>query len=572
MSASRKSPWSTRRRTRAGLFITAFLAPFSATRLVGPLTLGRAVALSFAALLAIDLFRLRPQRVKFETATILLAAAYVGLFGWIFLNTLAWGCNCDGKLGGFAEFALVGMLALGAISFEPRLRGLAILASLCGLALATALALLGVGSINSGTVDLSQTGGRLSGTYGNANELGFALALGFPIVLAYLPGAGRRARFALGATFLAFAAALVLTYSRGGIIAAAFGAVAVALWLARGSRRRVAIILAGAGAAVLVAAVLYSVFERERQAASFASVPATLKPLDQRDLSGWDSRALGPIPRGPSRLSNQPSGFAIRASRGGEGVSFRWGEASAGGTYTLRFRARAEGAVHLPFSYALGDAVQAGIGRLQVGKLGPRWERFSLVWHPRLRAPHAMLYVWQRGQPSTFALTDVSVVAHARGRPTRVVAVSGRLEGSIYDHLTAAASHEENRYIRSRLAAARLALRAFGSEPLRGIGWGTFPTYSSEHLNYGQLAAHDEYLAFAAEVGLVGVLLLCLLIGAVVIGARRLGPGRAETAAIGVLAAGAAGLVFVEALPIPQLSIPLALAAAVVCGRRRAPD
>jgi O-Antigen ligase len=570
MSASTKSPWPTFRRTRAGLVATAFLAPFSATRLLGPLTLGRAVALSFAALLAIDLFRLQPQRLRFETATVLLAAAYVGLFGWIFLNSVAWGCNCDGKLGGFAEFALVGVLALVAISFEPRLRGTAILAVLSGVTLAAVLALLGVGAINSGTVDLSQTGGRLSGTYGNANELGFAIALGTPIVFAYLPGAGRRARLAIGATFLVLAAALVLTYSRGAIIAAAVGAVALALWLARGSRRRLAIILAGAGVAVLIAAILYSVFERERQGASFASVPAALKPLDQRDLSGWDSRALGPIPRGSSRLSNQSSGFVVRASRGGEGASFRWGEAGVGGTYTLRFRARAEGASHLPFSYALGDAMQrAATGRAGAGKLGPRWQRFSLVWHPRLRAPQAMLYIWQRGGPSTFALADVSVVARPRGHPAHLVAVPRRLEGSIYEHLTAAASKEESRYIRSRLDAARLALRAFGSEPLRGIGWGTFPTYAAEHLEYGQLAAHDEYLGFAAELGIVGVLLLGLLIGAVLVGIRGVGPSRAETAAIGVLAAAAAGMVFVEALPVPQLSIPLALAAAVVCGRRR---
>ena len=512
MSASRQSPRSTFRRTRVGLIATAFLAPFSATRLLGPLTLGRAIVLSFAVLLALDLFRLRPRRERFETPTVLLAAAYVGLFAWIFANTVAWGCNCDGKLGGFAEFAFVGVLALGAISFEPRLRGTAILAVLSGVTLAATLAILGVGAVNSSTVDLTQTGGRLSGTYGNANELGFAIALVIPIVLAYLPGAGRRARFALGAALIVLAAALVLTYSRGGIIAAAVGTVALALWLARGSRRRMTIILACAGAAVLVAAVLYSVFERERQDASFAAVPATLKPLGQRDLSGWDSRALGPIPDGPSQLSNHRSGIEVRADNGGEGASFRWGEAGLGGSYTLRFRARAEGVSHLPFSYALGDPTQAVIRRLRPGVLGPRWRRFSLSWHPRLPSPQATLYIWQRGGPSAFVLNDVRVVAHARGHPPHVVALPGSLEGSIYEHLKATAGKEESRYIRSRVDAANLAFRAFKSEPLRGIGWSTFPNYSAAHSHYGQLAAHNEYLGIAAELGVVGMLLLGLMI------------------------------------------------------------
>jgi O-antigen ligase len=556
------------RRTRAALLAVAFLAPFSATRLVSSLTLGRALAIGFAVLLAMDLVRAR-QRLRPDTPATLLAAAYVGLFAWILLSSVTWGCNCDGKVGGFAEFAFVGLLALVAIGVEPRLRETAILAVLSGIALAAVLALLGVGSLNSSTIDLTQTGGRLSGTYGNANELGFAMALGIPIALAYLPTARRRGRIVLGGAVALLSATLVLTYSRGGVIAAGAGAVAVALWLARGSRRRVAIVLAGAAVSVLIAAALYSVFERGRKEASFGSVPVALRPLDQRDRSGWDSRALGPVPHGPSLLSNRASGIAVRATRGGEGASFRWGEAAAGGTYKLRFRARSEGAAGLPFSYALGDGAQAATGRLARGELGPRWRRFSLLWHPRPRAPHATLYVWQRGGASSFELADVTVLAQARGRPAHLVAVPGRLKGSIYDTLAGEANEAEGRYIHSRLDAAHLALKAFASEPLRGIGWGSFPDYSAERLDYGRLAAHDEYLGFAAELGIVGVLLLGLLIYAVVIGIGRVGASRAEIAAVGMLAAAAAGLLFVEALPTPQLSIPLALAAAVVCGSRR---
>ncbi len=548
----------------------AFLAPFSATRLAGPLTLGRAVALGLAATLALYLFQARPIRLRPDRSALCAAVAYAGLVGWVFLNSLIWGCNCDGKLGGFAEFAFVGLSALVALALEPRLRRVALGATLAGLGLAAVLALLGVGSINSGTVDLTQTGGRLSGTFGNANELAFALALAVPICLAYLPRARGRLRAALVALVLVLSAALVLTYSRGGIIAAAAGALAVALWSARGDRRRLRLIVAASTAVVIIAAVLYSTFERGRREASFAPVPTALRPLDQRDLSGWDSRGLGPIPRGPSRLSNRPSGIAVGSRRAGEGASFRWGEAARRGAYVLDFRARAVGHGLLAIRYALGEPDQASAGALGKGSVGARWRRFELTWHPRRRAPHAALYVWQESGPSTLLLADVRIEAKVPDRAPRPVAVAGRLKGSIYGHLTARAAREEGRFVRSRLEASRLAVRAFGSSPLWGIGWATFPDYAARHLDYGQLAAHDEYLSFAAELGLIGLGLLGLLVAAAVLGVMRSGATPPETAAIGMLAAAAAGMVFVEVLPVPQLSIPVAMALAVVCGRRRA--
>ena len=257
--------------------------------------------------------------------------------------------------------------------------------------------------------------------------------------------------------------------------------------------------------------------------------------------------------------------IAVRATRAGEGTSFRWGEALTGGGYVLRFRARSEGA-GLPFSYALGDSSQGSLGRRANGVLGPGWQRFSLAWHRHLRSPHATLYIWQRGSPgSTFELSDVEVIAADPGRGVRTISVPKHLEGSLYSHLKSEAVQLEHRYVDSRLDAARLALDAFRSEPLRGIGWATFPAYSAVHLPYGRLAAHDQYLAFAAELGIVGLLLLALMVCAAVLGVRRMDSGRAQDAAVGVLAAAAAGMVFVEALPAPQLSIPIALALAIAC-------
>lgn len=556
-------------RTRVGLVLAAFLAPFSATHLAGPLTVGRVVALAFAALLAADLLRDRPARFRPDAPTAMLVVGYVGLCAWAFLSAKTVGCNCEGKAGGLFELTVVGLLAVVAIGFEPRLRDSALLAVLAGATLASALALAGVGAINSGTVDLTETGGRLSGSYGNANELGLAAALGIPVALAYLGVAGRRARWGLVAAVGILVLALALTYSRGGIIAAGAGVLALALWEARASRRRLALTLGAAVVAVAVAGVLYSFFEDRREDASFAPPPVALRPLDQRDVSGWDSRALGPIPHGPSQLRNRDGGIAVRGQQRGEGVSFRWGEAVPGRTYVLRFSTAAAGAPPgSRLAYSLADRV-AGGGVAASGRLGPEQRTLSLVWRPRIRAPHAALFVWQPTARAGFTVADAQVTERAGGAELGTVFAPTRLRGSVYAHLVSDASAQEDRYVESRLDAARLAWRGFRSAPVEGIGWSTFPAYSAQRADYGRLAAHDQYLLIAAELGLIGLAFLALLLAAPVLGARRSPPDPATAAAIGLLAAAAAGMVFVETLASPHLAIAIAIAAATLTARLR---
>lgn len=553
-------------RTEAGIVSVAFLAPFSATQLFGSLTLGRAAAIAFALMLAADIYEERPGRPRPPAAAILLAMALVGLWSWMALSAATWGCNCGGKAGGFTEFVAVGLLALLALSVCPRLRGVTLAATLAGIVLAALLALAGVGSLNSATVDLTQTGGRLSGSFGNANELGFAVALGIPIALAYRSLAGRRAQILLLGAAGVLALTLALTYSRGAVIAAAAGVLAVLLWEARGSRRRIAVVLGGAVAFAAVAGLLYAVFADEREDASFAPVSSALRTLDERDLSGWDSRAIGPIPSGPSNLENRADGIEIRSKRPGEGASFRWGEALPGNVYTLRLRVKSARR-HTDLAIALGDAAKLP-ERRRVLSLGPRWRQLALPWSPRLRSPHATLYTWLPAAAAGVTMADARIVIRGPAGP-RTIAIPGRLEGSLYDRLANKASRSERRYVESRLDAAELALRAFRSEPLLGIGWATFPDYADENLEYGQLAVHDQFLALAAELGIVGVILTALLIVALALGIGSLATGLPEVAALGLLAAAAAGLVFVEALPTPQLSVPIALGAAVICAQRR---
>lgn len=553
-------------RTRIGLIAAAFMAPFSATHLAGPLTVGRAAALIFAGLLAVDLLRYRPSRFRPDLTTTMLVVGYIGLCSWAFLSANTLGCNCEGKAGGLFEFTVIGLLAIVAIGFEPRLRGEALLASLTGLTLAGGLALAGVGAINSATVDLTDTGGRLSGSYGNANELALAVALGVPVALAYLSVAGRQMRLLLAISAVTLIVTLALTYSRGGILAAGVGVLALALWEARGSRKRLALILAAAVVAAAVAGALYSVFKEQRESASFAVLPVVLEALNQRDVSGWDGRSLGPIPNGPSKLSNRGGAIAVHGQRAGEGASFRWGEAEPGGTYVLQFLARATDAGSR-LDFALADRI-AGGGVAGSALLGTRWQPFSLSWRPRTRSPHASLFLWQPRARASFAVADVGVIAYEPGDGLRVIAVPERLRGSVYGHLASDASQLEERYVQSRLDAARLALRAFGSAPIQGIGWTAFPDYSAKRADYGRLAAHDQYLLIAAELGLLGLAFLGLLVTAPILAARRARPDRHTAAAIGLLATAAAGMFFVEAFSSPQVSIPIALAAAVLCVNR----
>lgn len=554
---------------RAGLLAAAFLAPFSATHLAGSATVGRVAALSFAVLVGLDLLRHRPRGLRVDLPALLLVAGYLGVSLWILINMTALGCNCYGKAGGFLEFATVGLLALVALAVEPRLRGPALRAVLAGTALAAALALLGVGAINSGTVDLTQTGGRLSGTFGNANELGFAVAIALPICATLLLSApGRRSRLLFAATAALLAVTLVATYSRGSIVTAGVGLATIAFWEARGSRRQLALVAASLVAVVALGAGLYSVFEHSREEASFGAVPIGLRGLGVRDSSGWDSRARGPIAAGPSQLANSPEGIAVQAHRAGEGASIRWGEAEGGGHYTLRLRVRSEGASG-KIAYALGDSVRPGALGRGTAPIDRRWRSLTLRWRPKLRAPHASLYVWSPARPVRFVLADVKVVAKAPAGNRRVLAMPQKLAGSLYDHLTSTAARSERRYLHSRLDASREAWHAFTSAPIVGIGWQTFPAYTAERLHYGALAAHNQYLAIAAELGLVGLLLAALFLAAVALAVRRNGNGEPDPAPLAMLLAAVVGVIFVEALPVPQLSIPLGIAAAILCRPRR---
>ena len=103
----------------------------------------------------------------------------------------------------------------------------------------------------------------------------------------------------------------------------------------------------------------------------------------------------------------------------------------------------------------------------------------------------------------------------------------------------------------------------------RGSVGAASPPTQPNGLTTGRLAAHDQYLLVAAELGLIGLVFMGLLLAAPIVAVQRAPADRPTAAAIGLLAGAAAGMVFVETFASPQISVPIALAAAVLCARSR---
>ena len=204
------------------------------------LTVGRALILLGAALLALDCFLAPRTAVRLPRVVCLVIAGIAALWLWIVINAETWGCGtCGGDLYGATELAALFALAVLICTLEPKLRFALVLAVVAGGTLEAVLALAGVHGFTSGTMDTSSVQGRLAGTFGNPNELGIALAFSVPAVLAALPVVPRRWRAPLVLALLVISVALVLTLSRSALIAAAAGgAIVLVLLQPAGSLRR----------------------------------------------------------------------------------------------------------------------------------------------------------------------------------------------------------------------------------------------------------------------------------------------------------------------------------------------
>ena len=477
-----------------------------------------------------------------------LAAGLIAEGAVITVNQALLGQNTAGALAGYLELVCVALATIVVLERRPELAMTLLMFAGAGVVIGCLDAL-----VTGDSLAAARDGLRLSSSYGNPNFLGFAASLGLPIVLVVARRRGRAwPAWAAGAAVIL--ATLWLTYSRGAAIGAAAGVV-VALALSRPTVRGRLVLAGGITAALaLVAVIGYPLYENLRSHADFGAHGTPVAP----DRSGWDPKANGLFTRQPSHLSNPAPGELEMTTRvPGSGASFPLGFAARG----LRAQIALTATPVLPGSViAVGmEDNLRGNGPVAGHRLIVQRTRLRLSWRPSADSPEARLYVWL---PVGGTVTLSQIRYHESGMAPRALPTQllGQFNGG-----RSLASINESRYIASREDAASLALNLFVHHLPFGIGWQEFPTYSARRLTFGALATHDEYTRYAAELGLPGIVLLIAIMVVVLMASRGIALTDTRIAALACLAAGAVGLVFANALEVPQVALPMLLSAALLC-------
>lgn len=520
-------------------------APFASVHVV---TLGRISLLLIGAAFVLeiclsgDMARFMPDRIGLAFATGMLGEALL-----IVVSVATRGQNSSGALNGYLELTFVGIAALLAARSHPEARLMLLTCAAGGALLGCAAALV----FGHPIAAIRDAGERLSGHYGNPNFLGFAASLAVPLFVAL----GRRSRgygVACVVGTLVTVAVVLMTYSRGALLGTVAGTVAVIALVPSQARRRLQVGVGLTVAIGLFAYVTYPLYENLRTAADFGSSTASFP-----DRSGWSPAEQGLLPAGPSTLSNpRPRTLRVSATRSGEGASVRLGVLEPHGRYILTFSASAPRRA-TELSYGLEDNLTGGGPTVQTTLLSPMPTRLSMTWVPNSRSPHARAYFWSSfGGAIDLSRLTLRAPTDSRRLPTRL---RGRVNTAV---------QSETRFVSSRQSAAQLALDLLLQHPLAGVGWQRFPSFAARRLHFGLLATHDDYVRYAAELGLPGVVFLLLSIAAVAAAALSSPRSLDRTAALGCITAGAVGLLFVNALEVPSICLPFVLSAGLLCASR----
>ncbi len=305
------------------------------------LTLGRLVLIATAVLLAAECLRDRRALPRPTVPAVAVAVGVTACLAWIAVSAQVWGCGCNDEVAGFAEVSALVVLALAAVTLDPRAGPWLLVSAMAGAAVTAALALAGVGPLTEGARVAGVGGDRLAGPLGNPNYLAFVVTLPLPIFVVYqamFRGGRRLLVLAVGALVLV---AAVLTYSRGAFLGAAAGTLAVAALSA--SSRRGRLLAAGAVLGTLVVGLVgYGLLLRLRD-----EPPPTDPALAALDRSGWDARGgQGLIPRGPAQLRDDAGSLRISAGSAGGG-ELPLGRGTARATVRADVRAPRQGAHRL---------------------------------------------------------------------------------------------------------------------------------------------------------------------------------------------------------------------------------
>ena len=501
-----------------------------------------------------------------------LALGALGAAGLVVaFSTLISGCTCDGAVYGLGEFVAVAILTAAAVLLAPRIAPLILAGIGVGAVSMAVLAMTGVGPLRvSLTPPLPIPFGRLAGPLGNPNSLAMYLSLAVPIFLVAGFRGRRWTRTTASIALILCIWALLETFSRSGQIAALTGmVVSVGTLLGLGPRHRRALIaflfvLTAVGAAVA------STFNERRADADFG---ARLNDARAIDRSGWDARSQGPIPSGPSQMRNaRRDVLVVKADHAGEGVSHGLPAGRRGAQYRVQFTVAAY-YQDLQIGYAIQDNVRVDsdpqLAFSQIAAPGAR--RFTLRWTAPADVRQPRFYVWSTGKAGTLWLSDVRVTnpGDLGAQPTSL-ALRGSMEAAFRARVAAA----ERGFVESRRAVFDESLRVFAEHPISGIGWQRFPAHARVALaSNGAYATHNEYTRFMAELGVIGATVLAVLLVTLAIAVARVRSRPLRGALAGILASGAVGMLFANALAQPAVSVFLASAIGVVIGlaRPRAP-
>jgi hypothetical protein len=532
---------------------------------------GGALVLFLVAMPKLETFVLGTSTVTPSRVLLLLAAASLGVYllvgrrsgalrdplvlslAGVLIVTVAlvWssaetnGCDCRGQALGLSQFAAATVLALALLCWAPRWHGPLLRAAAGGSVLAGVLAI---------THGLSHGGGRLVGTYGNPNNLAFALAVGVPILTGLALEERRWSlRIGYGALGVGLTVLTFLTYSRGTLLALGAGVLAAAAARATTPKPRIALAVVTT-AAVVLGVVLYPLFSTSRLRADVSGVSPEVVA---KKLSGWDPYRTGLIPAGPSQLKQLPGGaLRIRTRAPRQGASIALTYVGYRERVTARFTARAPLpgtllAVSLEDNqFALGPA-----SRLLVVSRAPR--RFALRWRPQGDSiyPRLFMELPKRG------IVELSAITIRRaGFPAATPLTTAPIPASGLLHY---ASQRETHNVRFRERMFELAWQAFVHDPLRGVGWQEFPQYVNAHSSYGAQSAQSEYPGYLAQLGIGGLAVLVGLIACAVAGVRR--ARRDRPALVGALVLMLVGEAFNATLEMIPVSAGIAAVLALTC-------
>ena len=218
------------------------------------------------------------------------------------------------------------------------------------------------------------------------------------------------------------------------------------------------------------------------------------------------------------------------------------------------------------------------------------------AWLRRYRSPllilaqlALLLGIFSTGSRGTLLAYATAIIVCSRFWFPRRIVFSRLLVGALGLVLTAATidwyfsqhpflvtrverTGENERSVDDRLALWAAARDAFYTHPIIGIGYGQFRYYASMTHGTVEKVTHETYLSFAAELGLIGLVLFISMIAAVLVSALRwrltIGDGLSTMAFAFVLAACVQAF-FNNVDQFRSLWIAIGLVAAIGAARRQ---